>query len=119
LAWSIEVSAYAKDDLRAIYRHLVRTHHETFGYDLATADQRATHRIGVIRQCFDRIAKTVHVGTEIPSRAGAFRYVSFDKTVFWFRLDAEKQCVVIEGIFHGGQDHLGRMMSRLTDEGGG
>ncbi|SIT00373.1 hypothetical protein SAMN05421759_109105 [Roseivivax lentus] len=105
--------------MRAIYRFLVKTHHESFGHDLASADAQASLRIDVITRSLERIANAPHMGTRITTPGGTFRFVSFDRTVYWFRLKAETETVVVESIFHGGQDHLGRMMARLMAEGDG
>ena len=119
MVWTIKVAPDAREDLKRIYRHLVRTHHETFGHDLVAADKRASQRIAKIMRGLDRIAKVGEIGTRVPVDDLEFRHVSVDGTVYWFRLDEHIQTILIEGIFHGGQDHLGRMMVRLTDEGDG
>ncbi len=105
--------------MRTIYRFLGKTHHESLGHDLASADAQASRRIGVITHNLERIANAPHMGTRITAPTGTFRFVSFERTVYWFRLKADTETIVVESIFHGGQDHLGRMMARLMAEGDG
>ena len=56
---------------------------------------------------------------ETPRAIGGLdlRHVTIDRAIYWFTLHEDAQVVRIEGIFHGGQDHLGRMLARLTAEG--
>ena len=39
--------------------------------------------------------------------------------MYWFTLDEVSETVRVLGIFHGGQQHLDRMLARLAAEGEG
>ena len=58
-----------------------------------------------------------HSGTRHVVQGQEFRHITLNRAIFWFTLDEARRTICIEGIFHGGQDHLGRMLSRLTSEG--
>lgn len=108
--WTVERAADAEHDRLAIFRHHLRAHHELQGLDLEAAADIAERRIREVDAATDRLARTPRIGTRHP---GGLRHVTFDRTVVWFTLDEATRTVRVLGLFHGGQDHLGRMMARL------
>ncbi|MBP0484819.1 hypothetical protein [Sagittula salina] len=50
MAWKVDVSRTAREDLRTIYRHLVNVQHTQFGHGLAAAEKLATDRLATIRR---------------------------------------------------------------------
>lgn len=119
MAWKIEVTEAATEDLRRIFRYLFETHRDGFGHSAREARDRAAERVRTIRANAARLATAPHRGTfhEIDGRI--YRQLTMERSVYWFSLDEAGQTVRVIGIFHGGQDHLGRMLGRLTGEGGG
>ena len=67
---------------------------------------------------------TAHIGGT-KDEAAAWRLFAADaghwalRGYGWFMLDERARIVRVLGIFHGGQDHLGRMLARLIAEGEG
>lgn len=96
----------------------MKAQHVHFGYDLAAADLLAAKRVYEIQGHFSRIAIAPQRGERHRFRGLEIRHLTIDRAIYWFRLDEARKTIVIEGIFHGGQDHLGRLLSRLTAEGG-
>lgn len=117
--WRVELADIAKEDLRAIFRHLFSVHHHHFGKRRFDAADAAEARVAKIASNATRLAKAPHIGTHHRFDGRDYRHVTIDRAVYWFALDDGAQAVRILGIFHGGQDHLDRMMARLTAEGGG
>lgn len=117
LAWKIELSRDAQDDLRTVFIHLFNTHHRSFGHDTRQARDLAASRIKGIEGNATRLIAAPHIGTKHIIRGVTLRHVTFDRAVYWFEPDASIETVRIIGIFYGGQDHLGRMLARLTAEG--
>ena len=117
LAWKIEESPRAQADLRAIFRHLYDVHRRDFGSEAGVARDLAAARVQAISKGRHRIAGAPHRGTRHAIGGLDLRHVTIDRAIYWFTLHEDAQVVRIEGIFHGGQDHLGRMLARLTAEG--
>lgn len=114
MAWSAELSRDAGADLDALFEHFVESY-LGFGQSIDAAIVRAETRISGIAGHRHRIAAAPRIGTRHLVRGTEYRHVTFDRAVYWFTLDEGRETVRIVGIFFGGQDHFGRMMSRLTD----
>jgi plasmid stabilization system protein ParE len=114
--WSVELAPAAQADLEALYDHFAKTY---LALDYDDPIPRASARIRAITLGALTLGKAPYRGTR--HRAGTpfeIRHATLDRAIYWFRLDASRETVIVEGIFHGGQDHLGRMLARLTAEGG-
>ena len=116
MAWTIEVEARAERDLEIAYVHAFRAA-LSLGESDSSAARAARKRIEKTIAAADRLARAPFVGTLHSDIAPGLRHVTLDRAIFWFTSDDATQTVRIVGIFHGGQDHLGRMLSRLTGEG--
>ena len=103
----IRFSDHAEADLRDLFVHLYESA-LGFGYDHRSAISRSRSRIQSIRKLTARIAEVPGVGTA----RGGVRHVTLDRAIYWFRVTDD--AVEILGIFTAGQDHMGRMMARLT-----
>lgn len=118
MAWKIEARPSARNDLDRVFEHLFQSAIE-FSYDSAAATQRAESRILHIVESLVRIATEPRRGTLHRFRDKEYRHLTMDRAIYWFTLDVDTGTVRIEGIFYGGQDHMGRMVARLTSEGKG
>ena len=118
LKWRTEIRPSAQKDLQSIYRYLAATHQEAFGHDHRSAQDLARRRIVAIRDNIPRIAIAPHRGARVSHGERTYRHLTIDRAVYWFTLDEDRRVVSVEGVFFGGQDHLGRMLTRLTEEGG-
>ena len=121
MAWRIEVTHDAVEDQRRIFRHLFEIHRREFGHGPSEAADKAERRSRAIDAGIVRIAKAVHIGTRHVIQGHEFRHLTIDRAIYWFTLDEAARCVRIEAIFFGGQDHVARMLDRLSarTEGGG
>ena len=117
MAWTIDEAETVASDLTLIFDHLFE-HQMKQGYGPDEAAGLAARRISAIRELQVRLAMAPHIGTRHRIGHREIRNVTLDRTVFWFTLDESREIVSIEGVFHGGQDHLGRMLARLEAEGG-
>lgn len=118
MAWTVDDSGFVTGDLDAIFDHLFDSY-LGFGDPFERAFERATDRVNAIYLNRTRVAKSPHIGTLHSIRGRAYRHVTIDRAIYWFTLDEAAQAVRVLGIFHDGQDHLDRMMARLTDKGDG
>ena len=117
MAWRIEVTPTARGDLDVIFDHVVRSY-DKLGYDLIDGVMAAENRIGAIMASARRLTGAPQRGTRVPLAGREMRHVTIDRAIFWFTVDAPNEIVRIEAIFHGGQDHLGHMLARLSRETG-
>ena len=115
MAWRIEDSIHVSADLARIYDHLEASH-EGFGHSLEEAVAMAEMRVSGIYSRRKTLLIAPHRGTLHEIHGQLIRHVTIDRAIYWFSLDDASQTVRIEGIFFGGQDHLGRMLARLTAE---
>ncbi|MCB1342857.1 MAG: type II toxin-antitoxin system RelE/ParE family toxin [Pseudooceanicola sp.] len=118
MAWKTEDSPQARADLRAIFLHLFDVHRIDFGREPGIARDLAAARVKAIQRARYRIATAPYRGTRHIIADLDIRHVTIDRAIYWFTLNEAAQTVRIEAIFHGGQDHLARMLARLTAEGG-
>ena len=117
MAWRIEQLPAVAGDLDLILDHAYEIQLQN-GHAPDEALAIAIRRLDAVRAAQERLARAPHIGTLHVVGTATFRHVTLDRFVFWFSLDAEREVVTIEGVFHGGQDHLGRMLARLEAEGG-
>ena len=104
--------------MRAIFTHLFNAHHHDFKYGTREARDLAADRVREIDQNSHRLRATPYIGTKHEIVGATLRHVTFNRTIYWFEVDERTETVRVLGIFHGGQDHLARMLARLTAEGG-
>ena len=117
MAWTVKALPSVESDLDRIFDHVFHSQ-LTFGYGPDEAAALAAKRIRDIAAAKGRLANAPFVGTRHFVGDVEFRHVTFDRIVLWFSLDSTTETVTIEAIFHGGQDHLGHMLARLTRETG-
>ena len=115
MTWTVEVEARAQVDLDHAYSFFLEAALD-LGEDRAGAARSARTRLERTIAAAARLAVAAHVGTLHDDIAPGLRHVTIDGAIFWFRPDVASKVVRIIGIFHGGQDHLGRMLARLTAE---
>ncbi|MCK0149466.1 type II toxin-antitoxin system RelE/ParE family toxin [Marivita sp. S6314] len=116
MAWTLDDAAAVTSDLDAIFDHLLNSY-LGFGDPFEGAFNRANERVGNIYVNRERLLKAPHIGTRHVVKGHTYRHVTIDRAIYWFALDDTAKVLRVLGIFHGGQDHLDRMMSRLADEG--
>ena len=117
LIWRVELAPIAVEDTRSIFRHLFASHHRAFGNPRERARELASQRINSIVGSAQRLAKAPYRGTRHTVRGRDYRHVTIDRATYWFLVDEATRTIRVVGIFHGGQDHLGRMLGRLAAEG--
>ncbi|RVT83334.1 type II toxin-antitoxin system RelE/ParE family toxin [Rhodobacteraceae bacterium CCMM004] len=117
MGWQVELTRTATADLDDIFEFCYSTALGR-GDTNAEAFARASGLVARILGHRVRLANVPHIGTRHRIAGRTVRHVTFDRAIFWFTLDEDAQVVRIEGIFHGGQDHMGRMLRRFMDEGG-
>jgi plasmid stabilization system protein ParE len=118
VAWTVEDADEIASDLAAIADHLVDAH-LGHGHSFDEALALARRRIDAILDGRSRLGAAPRRGTRHVLEGNEYRHATMDRAIYWFTLDEAAQVVRVLGIFHGGQDHLGRMLARLTAEGGG
>ena len=116
MAWRVEDSAEAKADLFGIFEHLYASR-RAFGYSEEEAVASAEARLAQIGEGRLSLARTPHIGTRHGDRLRGLRHVTLGRAIYWFVLDEPAETVRLVGVFYGGQDHVGRVMDRLTGEG--
>ena len=109
----IEFAPEARDDLRALFRHLYETH-STFGRSVREARDLARARARQVEANAQRLALAPGMGTRHDDLMQGLRHVTLDRAIYWFTVDEALQRVRVLAVWHGGQDHLARMMRRLT-----
>ena len=118
MGWRIEITSAAKEDQRAIFRHVVAVHLEHLNAGKAEAAMRGRAAVQRTMAAMDRLAEVPGIGTARPDLAPNLRHVTLDGTVLWFTPLAESRTVRIEAVFSRGQDHFSRMLARIMSEGG-
>ena len=114
MAWRTEFAAEAGRDFALIFDHLFVAYQD-FGEPGADAFEKAARRVQGIRAVAEGIANAPYRGTLRDDIAPGLRFVTVDRTVFWFDLDEERQAVRVLPVFFGGQDHIRHMLARLLD----
>ncbi|EAR49719.1 hypothetical protein OG2516_15899 [Oceanicola granulosus HTCC2516] len=113
MGWTTEFAPEAVRDLDRLFDHLAAAH-IAFGETRPEAARRAERSVSAILANLTRIARAPHIGTVHGLEGGAeIRHVTIERAIYWFTLDPAREAVRIEGIFHGGQDHLARMFRRM------
>lgn len=110
--WTVDFAAAAERDFELIFDHLLQSYQE-LGDDFDTAFERAERRIGGIQSCASDLAKIPFQGTLRPDILPGLRFVRYDKAVFWFVAQEDRQIVQILAVFFGSQDHIRHMLTRL------
>ena len=115
MTWRVEVEARAEIDLDHAYSFFLEAALD-LGEDRQGAARSARARLERTLSAAERLGVAPYIGTVHDNIAPGLRHVTIDGAIFWFRPDETSKVVRIVGIFHGGQDHLGRMLARLTKE---
>ena len=112
MEWWTEDAEEVPGDLDAIFEHL-HASHLAFGESPAAAARLAEERVVAINRARFRLVRTPRIGTRHMIGPQECRQVTMDRAIYWFELHDDRRTIRFLGIFHGGQDHLGRMMRRL------
>ncbi len=115
MAWTIEVSAAAEQDVALIFDHLVESY-IGFGEAPVPAAEHATDRICKILDAMERIATAPYRGAAHDAWLPGLRHLTLERAIYWYQLDAQNETIRILAIFYGGQDHIRQMLLRLLRE---
>ena len=117
MAWRIEFAPEAVADLETLFDHLQSSRRQQ-GWPDGESARMAAERIRRIIRMADRIAIAPLRDHAHEVAGRRFRHLTLDRAIFWYTTENADSVVRIEAIFHGGQDHMGRMLARLTGEDG-
>ena len=112
--WTIDVQPEVEVDLDALLTYLTDSY-VSFGETRREARQQAGIRVMAVGRIFGSLGKNPYRGTIANLDGVELRHLTKDRVIVWFRLDEAAHVIHIIGVFFGGQDHLGRMVSRLTE----
>jgi plasmid stabilization system protein ParE len=112
MPFAIEFSAESERDFELIFDHLFESY-LGFGESVGEALDHAMRRILDIRRAADKLSSFPIRGTERDDILPSGRYLSIDRTIFWFDADEAAVKVRILAVFFGGQDHVRHMLVRL------
>jgi len=115
MAYSVTITDDAHRDIEAVFQFLVESY-SGFGEPTAEAFQNAALRIDGIYEDAERIGAAPFRGTLHREFSPPVRHVTIDRAIFWFDVHETERNVRILGVFFGGQDHEGRMFSRLVGD---
>ena len=113
MAWQIEVTRPAREDLRGVFGYLCDSY-QGYGYDARSAAVRARERVLGIERDLKSLQQAPYRGTLVPILGSDIRHVTKNRAIFYFIVDAEKEVVRVLSIFFGGQDHQPIMARRMT-----
>ena len=116
MAWTVELTAAAEDDLDHAFDHFYLAQID-FGANAREAFAKASERIAKSFDAAQRLAKVPRIGTRHDDIAQGLRHVTLDGAILWFTPEAETRTVRVEAIFHRGQDHFRRILERLGEGG--
>lgn len=115
MAWTIEITPPASEDLRALFRYLHDTHRD-FGDSLRTAAEKARSRIRHIRRDIDAMVHAPYQGMAQPHLGEGVRMVAKVRAVIYFEPVEAAQALRILAVFYGGQDHGRWMAARASSK---
>jgi plasmid stabilization system protein ParE len=108
------VRAEAADaDLALIFEHLLGAY-VALGETPPEALDRAESRLAAIQTAMERLGRAPHQGTLCTDVAADLRRATKDGAIFYFEVDDAARTVTVLAVFFGGQDHVRRMLERLT-----
>ena len=112
MGWTLELSDQAERDLAEILDHLQEAY-LGFGETPAEAVARAALRVERIAAQLSSLLTAPRRGTRHEDLLPDLRHLTMDRAIYWFQVDEALQRIRILGIFFGGQEHHGKMVSRL------
>jgi len=112
LAYQIEISSSAEQDLQIIFEFLVESY-VAFGEGTDEAIERADKRIDGLYDAMRRLELMPHQGTVNDHISEGLRNVTIDRGIFWFKVKEATETIHILAVFFGGQDHQRRIVVRL------
>ncbi len=112
MAWTLEVSAAAEQDIALIFDFLTESY-IGFGEAPASAAEHAADRIGQILDTMERIATAPYRGDAHEASLPGLRHLTLERAIYWFQLDATLETIRVLAIFYGGRDHIRQMLLRL------
>lgn len=115
MPFKVEFSAACERDFDLIFDHLFESY-VGFGESRAEAFDHAAHRIKAIRKAADGLASLPARGTPRDDVLPGVRYLTLDRAIYWFDIDAAARKVRVLAIFVGGQNHVRHMLVRLLGE---
>jgi toxin ParE1/3/4 len=99
-------------DLDFIHDHLVESY-VSLGDALSDAFDRADARIEAIEKELETLRQLPYQGTLSTHLGIGFRHVTKNRAIFYFKVDDERQAILVVAVFFGGQDHGKRILQRL------
>lgn len=117
MAWRIELSPEASADLDAAEEHFFGAA-LAFGNGTEDASEMAAARIRPTIAAIEALADTPYIGTRHDNILPGLRHVTKARATLWFLAETGGERLRILGVFHHGQDHIGRMLARLTGKSG-
>lgn len=112
MAWTVERSAEADQDLALIFDFLLAAALD-FGEPLDRAYDQAARRIRAIEDAIFALGSAPQQGTLDPELLPGVRRVTKERAILYFDIDEGAQRVRVLAVFFGGQDHRRRMLIRL------
>ena len=112
MAFKVVRTTQFDDDLDLIHDHLIESY-INLGDAFSDAFDRAEARIEAIEMELETLAQSPHQGTLSPEIAPGLRHVTKNRAIFYFKVDDERQVILVLAVFFGGQDHGQHILKRL------
>ncbi len=112
MAFEVVRTADFENDLDLIHDHLIESY-VNLGDSLTDAFDRAGVRVKAIERELASLVQTPHQGTRSPDLGPGLRHVTKNRAVFYFKVEDERQLVLVVAVFFGGQDHGQHILERL------
>ena len=114
-SFRIEFSDEAARDLGLIFDHLIESY-LGFGESLDEALDHSESRIHGVRAEAGRLGTAPHQVSPHEDRLPGFRHMTLNRAIYWFEIHEEGRRIRVLAIIFGGQDHIRRMLLRLTGD---
>jgi len=112
MAFEVIRSVEFESDLNLIHDHLVESY-ITLGEAFPEAFDHAEARIEAIEMELAMLARAPYQGTLAPDLGPGLRHVTKNRAIFYFKVDDERQLLLVLAVFFSGQDHGQHILKRL------
>jgi toxin ParE1/3/4 len=115
MAFKVIRTVQFEHDLDLIHDYLIQSYVD-LGDAFSDAFDRALARIEAIETDMEALAQSPHQGTLSHAILPGLCHVTKNRAIFYFKIDDERQLILVLAVFFGGQDHGHHILSRLHPE---
>jgi len=112
MAFKVVRSAQFEYDLDLIHDHLIESY-VSLGDAFSDAFYRAEARIDAIEAELASLARSPYQGTLSTEVEPGLRHVTKNRAIVYFKVDDERQIILVLAVFFGGQDHGQHILKRF------